>query len=75
MGLIGEHCSQCAAAANAEDGGGIAGAWWRGWANVYLRNASFHLMDIDHISRRENTPVTLALVSLVQSCLSLQYGI
>ncbi|KAF7768671.1 hypothetical protein Agabi119p4_7914 [Agaricus bisporus var. burnettii] len=34
MGLIGEHCSQCAAAASAEDGGGLAGAWWRSWANA-----------------------------------------
>jgi high-affinity nickel-transport protein len=34
MGLIGEHCSQCVAAAEADGGGGLAGAWWRGWANV-----------------------------------------
>ncbi|KXN90929.1 High-affinity nickel transport protein [Leucoagaricus sp. SymC.cos] len=34
MSLIGEHCSQCIAAAEAEDGGGLAGAWWRGWANA-----------------------------------------
>ncbi|KAF5348543.1 hypothetical protein D9756_009585 [Leucocoprinus leucothites] len=34
MGLIGDHCSQCIAAAEAEDGGGLAGAWWRGWANA-----------------------------------------
>ncbi|KAF8631407.1 hypothetical protein AX15_002415 [Amanita polypyramis BW_CC] len=34
MSLIGERCSQCAAAANAEDGGGLAGSWWRGWARA-----------------------------------------
>ncbi|KAF8737743.1 hypothetical protein AX14_012409 [Amanita brunnescens Koide BX004] len=34
MGLIGERCSQCAAAANAEDGGGLAGSWWRVWAKA-----------------------------------------
>jgi high-affinity nickel-transport protein len=36
MGLIGERCSQCAAAANAEDGGGLAGSWWRAWARVCI---------------------------------------
>jgi high-affinity nickel-transport protein len=78
MGLIQEHCSQCTAAANAEDGGGIAGAWWRGWANVCLYEVSFihfHLMSIVRITRRESTPVTLALVSWAQLCQSLQYGI
>ncbi|KAG2009920.1 hypothetical protein CC2G_012791 [Coprinopsis cinerea AmutBmut pab1-1] len=34
MSLIGERCSQCLAAAEAEDGGGLAGRWWRGWANA-----------------------------------------
>ena len=34
ISLIGENCSQCVAAAEAEDGGGLAGSWWRGWANV-----------------------------------------
>lgn len=34
MGLIGDNCTQCQTAANAEDGGGLAGRWWRGWANV-----------------------------------------
>ena len=34
MGLIGDHCTPCQNAANAEDGGGLAGRWWRGWANV-----------------------------------------
>ncbi|KAJ2929765.1 hypothetical protein H1R20_g7317, partial [Candolleomyces eurysporus] len=32
MGLIGENCAKCVAAAEAEDGGGLAGSWWRGWA-------------------------------------------
>lgn len=36
MGLIGERCSQCAAAANAKDGGGLAGSWWRAWARVRI---------------------------------------
>lgn len=34
ISLIGENCSQCVAAAEAEDGGGLAGSWWRGWANA-----------------------------------------
>jgi len=34
MGLIGEQCSQCAAAAGAENGGGLAGSWWRAWARA-----------------------------------------
>jgi len=34
MGLIGENCSKCRAAAEAEDGGGLAGSWWRGWAKA-----------------------------------------
>jgi len=31
MGLIGEQCRPCRKAADAEDGGGLAGRWWRGW--------------------------------------------
>ncbi|TFK52602.1 NicO-domain-containing protein [Heliocybe sulcata] len=34
MGLIGDNCAKCQEAANAEDGGGLAGRWWRGWANA-----------------------------------------
>ncbi|THH20116.1 hypothetical protein EW146_g1211 [Bondarzewia mesenterica] len=34
MGLIGDNCAQCQAAANAEDGGGLAGRWWRFWAKA-----------------------------------------
>ncbi|EIW59722.1 NicO-domain-containing protein [Trametes versicolor FP-101664 SS1] len=34
MGLIGDNCAPCQKAANAEDGGGLAGRWWRGWANA-----------------------------------------
>ncbi|KAI0643135.1 NicO-domain-containing protein [Trametes meyenii] len=34
MGLIGDNCTACQNAANAEDGGGLAGRWWRGWANA-----------------------------------------
>jgi len=34
MALIGENCSSCKKAAEAEDGGGLAGRWWRGWAQV-----------------------------------------
>lgn len=34
MGLIGENCSICRAAAEAEDGDGLAGSWWRGWAKA-----------------------------------------
>ncbi|KIY72001.1 NicO-domain-containing protein [Cylindrobasidium torrendii FP15055 ss-10] len=34
MGLIGENCGPCQKAAEAEDGGGLAGRWWRGWANA-----------------------------------------
>ncbi|KAI0056100.1 NicO-domain-containing protein [Artomyces pyxidatus] len=31
MGLIGDNCSRCRDAADAEDGGGLAGRWWRFW--------------------------------------------
>ncbi|CAL1712900.1 unnamed protein product [Somion occarium] len=34
MGLIGENCSSCQAAADDPDGGELAGRWWRGWANA-----------------------------------------
>ncbi|KAF8889993.1 high-affinity nickel-transport protein-domain-containing protein [Gymnopilus junonius] len=36
MGLIGQQCGPCNAAAAADDGqgGGLAGRWWRGWANA-----------------------------------------
>ncbi|KAG8925170.1 hypothetical protein FRC02_009878 [Tulasnella sp. 418] len=34
MGLIGENCRVCREAAESEDGGGLAGRWWRGWANA-----------------------------------------
>jgi high-affinity nickel-transport protein len=36
VALIGEHCSRCRAAAEADNGrgGGLAGRWWRGWANA-----------------------------------------
>ncbi|KAF5382758.1 hypothetical protein D9615_002890 [Tricholomella constricta] len=34
MGLIGEQCGPCSDAAEAEDGGGLAGSWWRAWARA-----------------------------------------
>jgi high-affinity nickel-transport protein len=34
MSLIGETCQSCREAAEAEDGGGVEGAWWRAWAFV-----------------------------------------
>ncbi|TBU39468.1 NicO-domain-containing protein [Dichomitus squalens] len=34
MGLIGDNCTPCRSAANAPDGGGLAGRWWRGWAKA-----------------------------------------
>ncbi|KIK79907.1 hypothetical protein PAXRUDRAFT_833867 [Paxillus rubicundulus Ve08.2h10] len=34
MGLIGDNCTKCQAAASAPDGGGLAGQWWRGWARA-----------------------------------------
>lgn len=44
MGLIGEQCGPCAAAAAADDGhgGGLAGRWWRGWAKVSFSGALIH---------------------------------
>lgn len=36
MGLIGDNCARCVAAAEAEDGGGLAGSWWRGWGRVWI---------------------------------------
>lgn len=40
MGLIGDNCGPCIAAAEADDGhgGGLAGRWWRGWANANHRS-------------------------------------
>ncbi|KAF7299008.1 Nickel/cobalt efflux system [Mycena indigotica] len=34
MGLIGEQCKRCQEAANDPNGGGLAGSWWRGWAQA-----------------------------------------
>jgi len=34
MGLIGANCGKCQVAASAPDGGGLAGTWWRGWAQA-----------------------------------------
>ncbi|KAF9221667.1 NicO-domain-containing protein [Gyrodon lividus] len=34
MGLIGDNCTKCQAAATAPDGGGLSGQWWRGWAQA-----------------------------------------
>uniref|UniRef100_A0A8H8CHJ5 Nickel/cobalt efflux system n=1 Tax=Psilocybe cubensis TaxID=181762 RepID=A0A8H8CHJ5_PSICU len=36
MSLIGEQCGACVSAAEADDGhgGGLAGRWWRGWAQA-----------------------------------------
>ncbi|KAG6335565.1 hypothetical protein ID866_3528, partial [Astraeus odoratus] len=31
MGLIGQECGSCQAAASDPDGGGLAGNWWRAW--------------------------------------------
>jgi high-affinity nickel-transport protein len=36
MGLIGDNCSTCLAAANDTTGGGLAGSWWRFWAEVLI---------------------------------------
>lgn len=34
IGLIGENCGPCVEAAEAPDGGGLAGSWWRAWARA-----------------------------------------
>jgi len=34
MGLIGQYCGECSAAASAPDGGGFAGKWWRAWGKA-----------------------------------------
>ncbi|KAG8214576.1 NicO-domain-containing protein [Butyriboletus roseoflavus] len=34
MGVIGAYCGKCEAAASAPDGGGLAGSWWRFWAQA-----------------------------------------
>ncbi|KAJ7600685.1 NicO-domain-containing protein [Mycena floridula] len=34
MGLIGENCKSCRKAADAEDGGGLSGSWWRAWSKA-----------------------------------------
>ncbi|KAJ3893789.1 NicO-domain-containing protein [Lentinula edodes] len=40
MALIGDNCTPCQTAAQAEDGGGLAGSWWRGW-NVANNNIGY----------------------------------
>ncbi|GAV99874.1 hypothetical protein LENED_001360 [Lentinula edodes] len=40
MALIGNNCTPCQTAAQAEDGGGLAGSWWRGW-NVANNNIGY----------------------------------
>ncbi|KAF8073736.1 NicO-domain-containing protein [Lyophyllum atratum] len=34
MGLIGDQCRKCRGAAEADDGGALAGSWWRAWARA-----------------------------------------
>jgi high-affinity nickel-transport protein len=38
MGLVGDNCKRCARAADAPDGGGLEGRWWRFWAAVGFLN-------------------------------------
>jgi len=40
IALIGDNCTPCQKAANAEDGGGLAGRWWRAW-NVANNNIGY----------------------------------
>lgn len=68
MGLIGEQCSQCAAAADAENGGGLAGSWWRAWARV-----SFPRWFVNNLNnllplRQMTIQGTLGLPLWVDSC-------
>ena len=66
MGLIGENCWMCIEAAEAEDGGGLAGRWWRGWAavsrlRVLIVSGALRLTsDSECVGKRlENSPVGL----------------
>ncbi|KAF5385618.1 hypothetical protein D9757_005552 [Collybiopsis confluens] len=34
MALIGDNCTPCRNSADAQDGGGLSGRWWRGWARA-----------------------------------------
>ena len=34
MGLLAEECGSCREAAQARNGGGLAGSWWRAWGKV-----------------------------------------
>ena len=43
MGLIGDNCKRCRESAEADDGGGLAGKWWRAWANA---NDHFELIGV-----------------------------
>ena len=47
MGLIGENCGPCKRAAEAEDGGGLAGRWWRGWAKVSFHHAMILALNLN----------------------------
>jgi len=64
MSLIGEHCSQCAAAAEAKDGGGLAGAWWRGWANVSNYRHLHKLFFLDLLKLRRRTSQVSSVLGL-----------
>ncbi len=65
MGLIGERCAQCTAAANAKDGGGLAGSWWRAWARV--RVSIFCSSASDQLPSRPTT-ILATLVRLSLEC-------
>lgn len=75
MGLIGDNCTPCQNAANAPDGGGLAGRWWRGWAAVC--SAFSPLQDcpglkVHFLCRRTTNRATLARQSWVRSSQSSQ---
>jgi hypothetical protein len=44
MGLIGEKCQSCKEASEADDGGGLAGSWWRAWG--YVRPPKWYWLTI-----------------------------
>lgn len=63
MSLIGDNCTPCQDAANAPDGGGLAGRWWRGWAAVSTVNTLCACYTHVVVRRRMTAPATSARLS------------
>lgn len=66
MGLIGDNCTPCQNAANAPDGGGLAGSWWRGWGRVSAMCHAAGVSDVNSLTDNHGYRRTTCLGILVQ---------